>query len=99
MLKVQGEAEAQRKVTEAFDTPIRRKAIERRKLDKELLAAQEGGAKKRKEAAEVAAYIQKFAPMVEKSIGPRVDDPEQRSVTLTPALPLALTLAQALGQP
>ena len=99
VLKVQGEAEAQRKVTEAFDTPIRRKALERRKLDKELLAAQEGGAKKRKEAAEVAAYIQKFAPMVEKSIGPRVDDPEQRSVTLTPALPLALTLAQTLGQP
>jgi len=80
VLKVQGEAEAQRKVTEAFDTPIRSASLRRRKLDKELLAAQEGGAKKRKEAAEVAAYIQKFAPLVEKSIGPRVDDPEQRSV-------------------
>ena len=99
VLKVQGEAEAQRKVTEAFDTPIRSASLRRRKLDKELLAAQEGGAKKRKEAAEVAAYIQKFAPLVEKSIGPRVDDPEQRSVTLTLALTLALALAQTLGQP
>ena len=97
--KVMGEAEVQRKATEAFDAPMRRKGIERRKLDKELLAAQEGGAKKRKEAAEVAAYIQKFAPMVEKSIGPRVDDPEQRSVSFTLALTLAITLAQTLGQP
>ena len=63
------------------------------------MVAQEGGAKKRKEAAEVAAYIQKFAPLVEKSIGPRVDDPEQRSVTLPLALTLALALAQTLGQP
>ena len=97
--KVMGEAEVQRKATEAFDAPMRRKGIERRKLDKELLAAQEGGAKKRKEAAEVAAYIQKFAPMVEKSIGPRVDDPEQRSVSFTLTLTLAITLAQTLGQP
>jgi len=80
VLKVQADAEAQRKETDAFDTPIRRKLLERRRLEKELAAAQEGGAKKRKEAAEVAAYIAKFAPLVEQSIGPRVDDPEQRSV-------------------
>jgi len=80
VLKAQGATEAKREAMAAVETPIRQKSMQRRKLDKELLVAQEGGAKKRKEAAEVAAYIQKFAPMVEKSIGPRVDDPEQRSV-------------------
>lgn len=80
VLKVQAEAEAQSKVRDTFDTPIRRKLLDRRRLEKELVAAQEGGAKKRKEAEEVAKYIAKYAPQIEQSIGPRVDDPEQRSV-------------------
>ena len=79
-VRAQGATEAQREAGGAVDAPIRQKNLQKRKLEKELVQAAEGGAKKRKEVADITAYLLDMAPRIEEQIGPRVDDPQQRSV-------------------